>query len=426
MKPDVVVVGAGLAGMTAAARLAESGAKVLVVATGSGAISLAPATIDVMGYVDGARVPDPLAAAAEAPAGHPYAAIGADAVAESLDWLCDAVLRGPLDGYEYWGRGTENLLLPTAVGAVRPTALAPTSVAAGDLRECSRILVAGIDGMKDFHPALIAANLNRSEFGISARAVTVRRPHGLILEPTSMNLARFLDDTANAAELGTELRKLVREDETIALPAVLGLRRPGAALDIVQRETRSTVFEIPTLPPSVPGMRLLDILRTHLRSGGGQVVLHGKVNGAETDGNRIVALEAHVSGRKRRYEAPQFVLATGGLTSGAIALGADWRVRETALGLAVAGAPEPGSRRFAEEYFESHPISKAGVAVDDRLRPLDGDRIVFENLRVAGATIAGAEAWLEKSGDGISLSSGFKAAGLVAAALGLDRVETTA
>lgn len=426
MKPDVVVVGAGLSGMTAATRLAESGAKVLVVATGSGAISLAPATIDVMGYVDGARVTEPLTAAAGTPPDHPYTAIGAGAVADALDWLCDAVLRGPLDGYEYWGRGTENLLLPTAVGAIKPTALAPTSVAAGDVRETDKLLVVGLDGMKDFHPALIAANLNRSEFAIGARAATLRRPRGLSLEPTSVNLARFLDDPANAAALGTELRELVREDEAIALPAVLGLRSPGAVLAALQHETRRTVFEIPTLPPSVPGMRLLDILRAHLRAAGGQIVLHARVTGAETTAGRIEALTAHVSGRERRYEAPQYVLATGGLTSGAISLGADWVVRETALELPVAGAPRHGAPRFAKDYFSSHPISRCGIAVDDQLRPLDGDAVTLENLRVAGATIAGAEAWREKSGDGISLSSGFKAGGLIAAALGLDRVGTAA
>jgi glycerol-3-phosphate dehydrogenase subunit B len=51
------------------------------------------------------------------------------------------------------------------------------------------------------------------------------------------------------------------------------------------------------------------------------------------------------------------------------------------------------------------------VAVDAELRP-EG----WENVLVAGATLAGAEPWKEKSGDGISLATGHRAAELVLAA----------
>jgi glycerol-3-phosphate dehydrogenase subunit B len=61
--------------------------------------------------------------------------------------------------------------------------------------------------------------------------------------------------------------------------------------------------------------------------------------------------------------------------------------------------------------LDSHPLARAGIRVDSSLRPLDenGNR-VYENLTVVGACLAGSEAWREKSGEGISLSSGFKAA----------------
>ena len=46
----VVVVGAGLAGLAAAIRLAQGGASVSVVAKGAGGLHLSPGTIDVLGY----------------------------------------------------------------------------------------------------------------------------------------------------------------------------------------------------------------------------------------------------------------------------------------------------------------------------------------------------------------------------------------
>ena len=52
--------------------------------------------------------------------------------------------------------------------------------------------------------------------------------------------------------------------------------------------------------------------------------------------------------------------------------------------------------------------------MDAELRPVDaGGERVFENVLVAGATLAGAEPWREKSGDGISLATGHRAAELI-------------
>jgi anaerobic glycerol-3-phosphate dehydrogenase len=47
---DAVVIGAGVAGLSAAVRAAEAGARVLVLAKGIGSTHLAPGTIDVLGY----------------------------------------------------------------------------------------------------------------------------------------------------------------------------------------------------------------------------------------------------------------------------------------------------------------------------------------------------------------------------------------
>ena len=58
---DALVIGAGLAGLTAATRLAEGGARVMLIAKGVGATHLAPGTIDVLGYAPagGERVERP-------------------------------------------------------------------------------------------------------------------------------------------------------------------------------------------------------------------------------------------------------------------------------------------------------------------------------------------------------------------------------
>jgi glycerol-3-phosphate dehydrogenase subunit B len=83
-------------------------------------------------------------------------------------------------------------------------------------------------------------------------------------------------------------------------------------------------------------------------------------------------------------------------------------VRETVLELPVAGVPE--GPRFDAQYFGDHALARVGVAIDDAFRPVDADgRVVYENVRIAGATIGGALPWREKSGDGISLATGYAA-----------------
>ena len=142
---DAVVIGAGTAGLVAGARLAQEGARVCVLAKGVGSTHLAPGTIDVLGYAP-ERVSSPAAAVEELAAArpdHPYALLGVDAIAEAVRWFRATVESGPLPGYRYIGELERNLLLPTAVGALRPSALVPETMAAGDAGSHERVCIVG-------------------------------------------------------------------------------------------------------------------------------------------------------------------------------------------------------------------------------------------------------------------------------------------
>jgi glycerol-3-phosphate dehydrogenase subunit B len=402
---DVVVIGAGLAGLTAAVRLAEGGARVLVLAKGVGATHLSAGTIDVLGYAP-ERVDHPREALGRVADGHPYSLVGAEAVAASVEWLKARVADGSLAPYAYEGGLDENLLLPTALGVPRPSAVVPETMAGGDLRRGGPLFVVGFRGLKDFHPALMAETLRRT--GTPARAAELDLvPEGRA-DVNSLGYARAFDDPAFRAEVVAQLVARLRADERVAFPAVLGIAGPHAAWSDLERRLARPVFEVPTLPPSVPGMRLFAILREALRRAGGRVVLNTVVTGAEREGSRVGALRVRVGLREERRGCDWVVLATGGFASGGLELDSRWTARETALGLPVAGVPAPGDERFRPGYFDDHPMARAGVPVGSDLRP-EG----HENVLVAGATLAGAEPWREKSGDGISLATGHRAAELV-------------
>jgi len=166
-------------------------------------------------------------------------------------------------------------------------------------------------------------------------------------------------------------------------------------------------------------MRVFATLRERLRRAGGRLVLNNVVVGADEAGGRVTTVRARVGLREVAYGTDWVILATGGFASGGLELDSRWAGRETALGLPVTGIPPIGSERFRAAYFDSHPIARAGLAVDADQRPVDGSGVpLFENVLVAGATLAGAEPWREKSGDGLSLATGYRAAGVILTASG--------
>jgi glycerol-3-phosphate dehydrogenase subunit B len=410
---DVVVVGTGLAGLTSAVRLAQDGARVLVLAKGVGATHLSAGTIDVLGYAP-ERVERPAEALGRLADTHPYTLVGAVGVAAAVEWFKDRVAEGALAPYAYTGGVEQNLLLPTALGVARPSAVVPETMAGGDLRDGAEIFVVGFRALKDFHAALLADTLERAAPGVRARAVELDLvPEGRA-DANALGFARAFDDPAFRAEVAAQIVARLGADERVAFPAVLGIADPHGVWAELEHRLGRKVFEIPTLPPSVPGMRVHKILREALRRAGGRVILNAVVTGAERERRTVSALRTRVGLREERYGADWVVLATGGFASGGLELDSRWVARETALGLPVTGVPEPGGERFRPGYFEDHPIGRAGVAVDRELRPVDaGGERVFENVLVAGATLAGAEPWREKSGDGLSLSTGYRAAELV-------------
>ena len=397
---DVVVLGCGVAGLTAATRLAECGAKVCVLAKGVGSTHLAPGTVDVLGYD-----PDVVEQPASALAGfvvahpdHPYALIGVDAIEPALEWFAGRIEQGPQPGYRYTGSLERNHRLPSAIGAIRPSALVPETMVEGDAGSHSPVCVVGLRALRDFQASLCAGNLRRA--GIPSRGIELDLDIGRV-EVNSPALARKLDDERFRAAFAAELAMLLRPDERLALPAILGLLDPHAVWTDLKQRLGRPVFEIPTLPPSAPGIRVYNALVAALRAAGGRFILGAEVVGVEREGERVTALCAHTSGRDTSFGARWVVVATGGFASGAIELGSNWEARERAVGLALRGVPAPGETRFSADYFAEHPMSRVGIAVDSSLRAED-----TENVFVAGAALPGAVPWQEGSGDGIALSTG--------------------
>jgi glycerol-3-phosphate dehydrogenase subunit B len=384
---DAVVIGAGVAGLTAATRLAQRGASVCVLARGVGCTHLAPATIDVLAEGD---LDEFIAARAD----HPYAAVGVAGVQEALAWLRTCFDES---AYAYVGHNGHDHLLPGPLGVPRRSTLVPVTMAAGDLGDAAPMCIVAIAELRDFPAGLCAANL--ATRGHEARAVTVEAQSGRV-EANAVTLARRFDDAAFRAQFAARLQPLLRDGERVGMPAVLGLRDPYGAWTDLQDRLGHRVFEIPTLPPSAPGVRLYEALRSALRAAGGTLALGARVVGAE----KFMRVLAEVSGHRRSYLGTSVVLATGGLASGGLELSPDGELRETALRIGTVGEPT-----FDPDPFAPQPIARAGV----KCKP--GSLNFVGDFWIAGAALPGADARREGCGEGVALSTGHRVAELIGA-----------
>lgn len=461
---DVVVIGSGLAGLTAAARLAGQGKKVTLVTKGLGGLQLGQGTIDLLGYYpspdhDGGApsrqfVGSPLELIDSIDknqdgSDHPYRHFSADDVRDAVAWF-----KGIMGDELVVGDGERNYRLPTAVGALRPTALPQPTMLQGEPDGRPMVLV-GFDRLKDFYPDLIAENLRR-QTGPDGKPIQARALHiDLVVDEAEMDtsgihFARALDRPETREQLCELLRPLLKDTgrpspdgsalpqgdprnlEVVGFPAVLGLSDRNAFRDIAQRLGHD-VFEIPIQPPSVPGMRFNEHLTRMVKAGATspeQVALQPGQTGApageavrvivgapiigfdvdhQVDEDRLASVTVASAGHPRKIAAREFILATGGFESGSLLMDSYGNVSERVFDLPLVGIE--GDMIHGDYWGKDQPLFKAGARVDAQMRPLDADdKPVYSNLHVAGGIIAGAVRWREKSGDGIALVTGLRAA----------------
>ncbi|HID52322.1 MAG TPA: FAD-dependent oxidoreductase [Anaerolineae bacterium] len=223
---DVLVIGAGLAGLTAAWQAVGRGKKVKVLAKGWGATHWHSGCIDLLGYwplAADTAVTNPLQAIeqliVENPQ-HPYALAGLDNITVAVNAfqaLCAEA------GYPLEGSPEKNWLLPTAVGTFRPTCLAPQTMTAGDLSDDAPMLLVGFEQFVDFYPHVAADNLTQQ--GIPAEYVMLDLPSlARQRRLTSVVLANMMEQETFRQEVAQALKPKLGQAARVGFPAVLGLR----------------------------------------------------------------------------------------------------------------------------------------------------------------------------------------------------------
>lgn len=411
-RAELAIIGAGLAGCAAAIFARDRQIDTALVGN-TGAIAYTTGYFDLLGMhpagnpAFGADPWSLLDALRQEQPGHPYAKLDNDTIGNALQRFTSAL--GEM-GVGYSTPGDTNLLALTPVGTTKPTVSVPLTMLPGvrALAQKAPTLFVGFHGLNGYSATQIAANLRPAWPQLRAEQLAFPDMETVgQLYPEVM--ARSLQVETNRARLAGLLSSVAGSAAYIGLPAICGVHRPDAVLADLQRRVDATLFELPTMPPGVPGIRLREMLQQALPERGVTLVAQQKVETLQL-GAQGCRLLLHDNYGELTIEASAVILATGRFLSGGLHAERD-RVRETLLGLHV--SQPPGREAwFDSDYFtpDGHPINRAGVEVDRSMRALDETgEPVSERLFCAGSLLAHHDWVRQRCGAGIAIATAHKA-----------------
>jgi glycerol-3-phosphate dehydrogenase subunit B len=417
IREDVVVIGGGIAGTAAAVSAARTGASVRLVTHKKSTLRHASGLIDVLGFLPDSDDPIvyPYSALSDLPDDHPYSVVGENAVREGMGLFDEMV------GDAYRGGHTgKNALVATHGGTVKPTARYPKGAAEGLASANRDTLLVGFRSLPDFDAAVACEHLSAAGAPFAVDGVQIDFPGDFRADAKVTRYAKALDRNETVSAFGKDrpareaLAEAVRPHldgaERVGFPALLGDAHANEVRSDVAAELGAAVYEIPMGPPSLPGLRLEDLLFDAMDEAGVRISSGNPVVGSTpVEGtDRIESVTVDRNNQRVPLHADQFVLATGGLVGKGITSDREG-VSEPIFDCHV---PHPQDRYdwWDERAFGDHAFAGFGVVPDAELRPTDADgRPEFDNLRAAGGVVGGADFAAEKSGSGVSLATGYLA-----------------
>ncbi len=420
---DLCVIGAGMAGMAAALFAVNRGLRTAICGS-VGGIDFSTGPLDLLAVHPVALRTvweDPwralTALVRECPR-HPYALVGEARIRAAMAEFCDYL---GVMGLEYLGHAERNARMLTPAGTHKSTWRVPRGMWNGvlALERKAPCLIVGFRGLKGFS---------------SRQVVEAQRPHWPDLRHVLLPFPRFrgelyvehlamsLGEPEMRRALANSVAPHLRNAAYVGFPASLGLYGGADVQAHLEQLLGVPIFEIPTLPPSLAGLRLRAAFEAYLPRSGITVYSQKLVQGAEVlpeeqgGGFRFRIVGQGAANNQEPREPERGIRARAAIHAAGRFFGkglvAERRgIREAVFGLPVR-QPESREQWHRDSFFaaEGHPVNSVGLEVDACFRPLDrADRPVHPNLFAAGSILAHQDWMRQKCGAGLAIATAYAA-----------------
>jgi len=412
-KYNLVIIGTGMAGMAAAVFAANRGISTAIVGS-LGESWFTAGLIDLMGVhpiSKGKFWHDPWAAIEalkrDIP-NHPYAHLNREDIKAALKEFYTFLNQA---GLPYCYQDDLNSNLITAFGAIKTTHGIPRTMWPGVAALSSKApcLIVDFKGLKGFSAGLLAERLKAEWPGL--RTLCIPSIYGdQVHEINPVPLARDLEIAEYRQKLADSIKPHVKNVELVGLPAVLGVHQSDQVIDDLGELLGKPVFEIPAMPPSIPGMRLKEAFLRFLPAHNVHCLFQKHVLKAMPTSEGEFLLNIGRTEHEKTIRADAVLLATGRFLGGGL------QSNHTAVTESIFELPvfQPENRELwhGDRLFEpgGHAVNLAGLETDDMMRPLDANgHPAFENLFAAGIILAHQDWTRMKCGSGLSVATAYGA-----------------
>ncbi len=408
---DLMVIGAGMAGMSAALFAAEKNIST-VQAGVTGEINFASGLIDLMAvYPAGSKTvwSEPwkaVDAVSKGDPAHPYSKISKDRIKSALDGFFDFMASA---GQPYTCDPDKNTEVITATGSIKTTYGVPKLMEnnAVALKEKPPCLMVDFQGLKGYSATQIVERFEADWPGLRVARIKIPDLKG---EVYIEQVARTLESEAGRAVFAELIRPHIKKETFVGLPGVLGLYQPHDIWKSLERSLKVKLFEIPTMPPGVTGVRMREAFERKLPEKGIVPLYQKKVLSVRVKPDNSFVFEIGTDQPDTLVRSRAAILATGrffgkGLTASRTT------VKESVFDLPVT---QPASRELwhSKDFLspQGHALNRAGLETDGFFRPLDRNRNpAIETLFAAGSILAGSDWTRLKCGAGVAVATAYAA-----------------
>ena len=378
----------------------------------TGELGFASGLLDLLGVYpieSGTVITDPwqgIKALCQAEPNHPYARLKPDQIKKAWQQFLTFLDES---GYPHVTLSDQNMTILTPVGTLKTTYAVPHSMVFGYQAMTGKLpcLLIDFEGLKGFSARQVASSLSKQWPGL--RPYRIPFP-GLKGELYGESLARSFDALNICDQVVDAIKPHLKNALAVAFPAILGVHRTKAVMARLIKGFELPVFEVPTMPPTVTGLRLREIFENRLLNMGIQSFFQQRITNAHLLNDGCWCFDVEENPIEKQIIARSVILASGRFLGKG--LFADRHgIKETIFNLPVA-QPQKRSCWHQKDlfHFSGHPINRAGVEIDDFFRPLDATyKVVYPNLFAAGSILAHQDWTRQKCGCGLAISTAYEA-----------------